>query len=81
MEIFLKLKILLKEFDGVMLGRLIQNNPFLLTKVDKYIFNECINNEINEDCIPPTAANVTWCIMVLDFIAFLFFLKTQYTYY
>ena len=46
-----KAKILLKEFDGVMLGRLIQNNPFLLTKVDKYIFNECINNEINEDVI------------------------------
>jgi len=28
-----------KEHDGVMLGRLIQNNPFCLSKVDKLFFN------------------------------------------
>ena len=31
---------LLKEFDGVMLGRLIKNNPFILKEVDKKIFKE-----------------------------------------
>ncbi len=29
---------LLKEFDGVMVGRLIKNNPFILKEVDKKIF-------------------------------------------
>ena len=29
-----------EEFDGVMLGRFIQNNPFFLKKVDKLFFNE-----------------------------------------
>ena len=29
---------LLKEFDGVMIGRLIKNNPFILKEVDKKIF-------------------------------------------
>ena len=33
-------KDLLKEFDGVMIGRLIKNNPFILKEVDKKIFNE-----------------------------------------
>ncbi len=33
-------KSLLKEFDGVMLGRLIKNNPFVLKEVDKIIFKE-----------------------------------------
>ena len=31
---------LLKEFDGVMIGRLIKNNPFILKEVDKKIFKE-----------------------------------------
>ncbi len=31
---------LLKEFDGVMVGRLIKNNPFILKNVDKKIFKE-----------------------------------------
>ena len=31
---------LLKEFDGVMVGRLIKKNPFILKEVDKKIFNE-----------------------------------------
>ena len=29
-----------KEYDGVMLGRLIQSNPFCLTEIDKIFFNE-----------------------------------------
>ncbi len=33
---------LLNEFDGVMVGRLIKNNPFVLKKVDNKIFNEKI---------------------------------------
>ena len=31
---------LLKEFDGIMVGRLIKNNPFILKEVDKKIFKE-----------------------------------------
>ena len=31
---------LLKKFDGVMVGRLIKNNPFILKEVDKQIFKE-----------------------------------------
>ncbi len=31
---------LLKEFDGIMVGRLIKNNPFILKHVDKKIFKE-----------------------------------------
>ncbi len=41
---------LLKEFDGVMIGRLIKNNPFILKEVDKRIFNEK-NNLIDEKII------------------------------
>jgi len=33
---------LLKEFDGVMVGRMIKNNPFILKEVDKKIFKEKI---------------------------------------
>ncbi len=33
-----KAETLLKEFDGVMVGRLIKNNPFILKEVDKKIF-------------------------------------------
>jgi len=39
---------LVNEFDGVMLGRLIQNNPFCLSKVDEKFYNilkEPIENE------------------------------------
>ena len=35
-----KAEILLKEFDGVMVGRLIKNNPFILKDVDNKIFKE-----------------------------------------
>ncbi|MDA9741823.1 tRNA dihydrouridine(20/20a) synthase DusA [Pelagibacteraceae bacterium] len=35
-----KAETLLKEFDGVMVGRLIKNNPFILKEVDKKIFKE-----------------------------------------
>ena len=35
-----KAKSLLKEFDGIMVGRLIKNNPFILKEVDKKIFKE-----------------------------------------
>ncbi len=35
-----KAESLLKEFDGVMVGRLIKKNPFILKEVDKKIFNE-----------------------------------------
>ena len=30
---------LIKEYDGLMVGRLVQNNPFCLSKVDKLFFN------------------------------------------
>ncbi len=35
-----KAEILLKEFDGVMVGRLIKNNPFILKDVDNKIFKD-----------------------------------------
>ena len=35
-----KAKVLLKEYDGIMVGRLIKNNPFILKDVDKKIFGE-----------------------------------------
>jgi len=35
-----KAETLLKEFDGVMVGRLIKNNPFILKDVDNKIFKE-----------------------------------------
>ncbi len=35
-----KAQYLLKEFDGVMVGRLIKNNPFILKDVDNKIFEE-----------------------------------------
>ncbi|MDC2975971.1 tRNA dihydrouridine(20/20a) synthase DusA [bacterium] len=35
-----KAESLLNEFDGVMVGRLIKNNPFILKEVDKKIFKE-----------------------------------------
>ena len=41
---------LTKEFDGVMLGRLIQNNPFCLRKIDS-IFYGSSNNMFNENTI------------------------------
>ena len=37
--------------DGVMLGRLIQNNPFSLKKVDKLFYNETNNYIISEKTI------------------------------
>ncbi len=40
---------LLKEFDGVMVGRLIKNNPFVLNEVDKKIFKE--NNKLLDESI------------------------------
>jgi len=44
-------KLLLSEFEGVMVGRLIQNNPFLLKKVDSYIYNLDDLNNMNEKLI------------------------------
>ena len=35
-----KAKSLLKEFDGVMVGRLIKNNPFILKDIEKKIFKD-----------------------------------------
>ena len=40
-----------KEYDGVMLGRLIQNNPFCLTQVDELFFNIKKQNSDNEKII------------------------------
>ena len=40
---------LLKEFDGVMVGRLIKNNPFILKEVDKKIFKE--NSKLIDESI------------------------------
>ena len=45
-----KAETLLKEFDGVMVGRLIKNNPFILKEVDKKIFKEK-NKLIDESII------------------------------
>ena len=39
------------EFDGVMVGRLIQNNPFCLSKVDELFFNSSKNIVVNENII------------------------------
>ena len=43
--------ILSKEYDGVMLGRLIQNNPFCLNKVDKMFFEEDGEKNLYENII------------------------------
>ena len=43
--------LLSKEHDGVMLGRLIQNNPFCLSKVDKLFFNSKKEIDIGEKII------------------------------
>ena len=40
---------LLKEFDGIMVGRLIKNNPFILKEVDKKIFKE--KNKIIDEAV------------------------------
>ena len=43
-----KAKKLTNKYDGVMVGRLIQNNPFCLSKVDEIFFNEvCNKNKYN----------------------------------
>ena len=39
------------EYDGVMVGRLIQNNPFCLSKIDKLFFNYSEKKIINEKII------------------------------
>ena len=39
------------EFDGVMVGRLIQKNPFCLTKVDELFFNSSQKVFVNENII------------------------------
>ena len=43
--------LLSKEHDGVMLGRLIQNNPFCLSRVDKLFFNSKKETYISEKII------------------------------
>ena len=40
-----------KEYDGVMLGRLVQNNPFCLSRVDSLFFNHKKETKINEKII------------------------------
>ena len=40
-----------KEYDGIMLGRLIQNNPFILSNVDELFFDLEKKNIINEEII------------------------------
>ncbi|MDC3131763.1 tRNA dihydrouridine(20/20a) synthase DusA [Pelagibacteraceae bacterium] len=44
-------KRLLGEFEGVMVGRMIQNNPFLLKKIDSYIYNLNDLSNIDEKLI------------------------------
>ena len=46
-----KAKKLLLGFDGVMVGRLIQNNPFELKNIDQIIFDSNDKVIINEDVI------------------------------
>ena len=46
-----KAYLLSKEYDGVMLGRLIQNNPFCLSKVDEIFFKEKNSIKLNENII------------------------------
>ena len=40
-----------KEYDGVMLGRLIQSNPFCLLSVDKMFFNESSEIQLHQNII------------------------------
>ena len=40
-----------KSYDGIMVGRLIQNNPFCLKDVDKLFYNETNNYYISENTI------------------------------
>ena len=40
-----------KEFDGVMVGRLIQKNPFCLSQVDELLFNSSQKIFVNENTI------------------------------
>ena len=42
---------LTKNFDGIMIGRLIQNNPFCLKYVDNLFYNDNKKNIVNEDTI------------------------------
>ena len=42
---------LINEFDGVMLGRLIQNNPFILKKVDRLFYDTDYDISVNEEII------------------------------
>ena len=42
-----KAQSLSKDYDGVMIGRLIQNNPFCLSKVDQIFFNEKLKKSQN----------------------------------
>ncbi len=42
---------LAKQYDGVMLGRLIQNNPFCLKDIDKYFYKHSNNYIISESTI------------------------------
>ncbi len=46
-----KASLLSKEYDGVMLGRLIQNNPFCLNKIDKIFFKEENKIDLSENII------------------------------
>ena len=40
-----------KEFDGVMLGRLIQNNPFCLRNIDKQFYNSKLEIKVTKNIV------------------------------
>ncbi len=46
-----KAKNLLNDYEGVMLGRLIQNNPFVLKKIDNIFYNSKNTINVNEELI------------------------------
>ena len=46
-----KAKNLLNDYEGVMLGRLIQNNPFILKKIDNIFYNSTNTIKVNEELI------------------------------
>ena len=46
-----KASYLLNQFDGVMIGRLIKNNPFILNKIDKEIYGSSFEKTDGEEII------------------------------
>ena len=54
-----------KIHDGVMIGRLIQNNPFSLSGVDKLFFNTITKNNICEKALSFTETKFIYSKLVL----------------